>query len=268
MKELLIAKRPHQASAIIERLIAGEKMEKDWRTSSTSFDKLLARSSLPDLTVVDAGSRIFFSWQKSLLTELAAKQEATKTAAFIVFVLSSSLTAARTRELLRPFSKPERIEITRPADLTKVVRKIEPKIEVLKEIEAAKSLQQPPPPSPLDRIEQVVASTRDLRTRKGNLSAQRIANLYNISLSKLANWLGCSRQALSKTPDADAVQNALAHFERIARLRVRLSDDDFRKWLRIPNAQIDDLSPLDVIRKGEVRVIADFAEDMLVGNPT
>jgi Protein of unknown function (DUF2384) len=114
----------------------------------------------------------------------------------------------------------------------------------------------------------VLAATRDLRTRKGNLSAERIADLYGISLSELGKWIGRFRQALNKTPDADAVQDALANFERIARLRLKLSDSDFRKWLRMPNAQVDGESPLEVIRKGEVQVISEFVEDMLLGNPT
>jgi hypothetical protein len=59
-----------------------------------------------------------------------------------------------------------------------------------------------------------------------------------------------------------------ANFERIARLRLKLSDSDFRKWLRMPNAQLDGESPLEVIRKGEVQVISEFVEDMLLGNPT
>jgi antitoxin Xre/MbcA/ParS-like protein len=265
MKELLIATRAHHAGAIVDRLIPGKKIEGDWRTLCISFQKLRERTSLPDLTVVDARSGVS-PWRK-LVAELSAKQGTGKSA-FIVFVFASSITSARVRELLRIFPKPERIEITRPADLTKVVRKIEPKIEVLKEIEAAKVLPQGPPPSPLDNIEQVVSATRDLRTHRGNLSAIRIAELYKVSMSKLAKWLGCSRQALNKTPDAENLQNPLRGFEKIARLRLKLSDDDFRKWLRMPNAQLDDLSPLDVIGEGDSPIVVDFVEDMLVGNPT
>jgi hypothetical protein len=36
----------------------------------------------------------------------------------------------------------------------------------------------------------------------------------------------------------------------------------------MPNAQLDEESPLDVIRKGEAQIVSEFAEDMLLGNPT
>src|SRR5215469_2544685 len=51
----------------------------------------------------------------------------------------------------------------------------------------------PPRPSPLDEIREVLAATADLRTRGGNLSAERVASLYGVSMNQLAGWLGKSR---------------------------------------------------------------------------
>ena len=148
-----------------------------------------------------------------------------------------------------------------------VVEAIEPKLEVLQAATPPKTPSRAPGASPLDQIESVLAATRDLRTRMGNLSASRIADLFGVSLSELAKWIGRSRQALNKTPDADAVQAALIPFEHIARLRLKLSASDLRKWLRMPNSQLDGDSPLDAIRAGESHVIGELVEDMLLGNP-
>ncbi len=125
-----------------------------------------------------------------------------------------------------------------------------------------------PRPGPLDDLKAVAQSTRDLRVGNGNISADRVAKLYGVSLSELANWLGRSRQAVSKTPDADSLQIALGFFERVARLRlVGKADEAFRKWLRTPQETLDDESPLQLMAKGEWQVVADFVDDMLTGAP-
>lgn len=127
----------------------------------------------------------------------------------------------------------------------------------------------PPRSSPLDQIKEVLAATADLRTPGGNLSAERVASLYGVSVNQLAGWLGKSRQGVSKTPDADSLQTGLAYFERVARLRaVVKSEEAFRKWLRTNSDLLDGESPLGVIAKGEWQVIADYVDDMLTGAPT
>src|SRR5438132_8597688 len=95
-----------------------------------------------------------------------------------------------------------------------------------------------PRTSPLDQWKNVVDATKDLRVANGNLSAERVAKLFGISLSQLAGWLGRSKQTVSKTPDADSLQNALGYFERVARLRLAMeSDAEIRKWLRMPHPE-------------------------------
>ena len=92
--------------------------------------------------------------------------------------------------------------------------------------------------------------------------------MFGVSLSQLAAWLGRSRQALSKTPDADSLQNELAFFEHLARMRVVVPDAEFRKWLRMPNELLGNRSPLDVMAKGEWQLMADYVDDALTGAPT
>lgn len=80
-----------------------------------------------------------------------------------------------------------------------------------------------------------------------------------------AALLGRKRQTISKTDDAESLQADLIPFERIARLRAVLSDADFRKWLRMPNDQLDGETPLQLVEDGEISVVAELAEDMLTG---
>lgn len=125
-----------------------------------------------------------------------------------------------------------------------------------------------PRSSPLDHVKEVTQATQDLRAGNGKISAERVAKLFGVSLSELANWLGRSRQAVSKTPDADSLQASLSFFERVARVRALVKEDTtFRKWLRTPLDALDEQSPLQVMAEGEWQVMADFVDDMLTGAP-
>ena len=72
---------------------------------------------------------------------------------------------------------------------------------------------------------------------------------------------------LSQFNDADSIQNQLAYFERVARLRAVVPGDGFQKWVRMPNAELDDKTPLNLLAGGEGQVIADLVDDMLTGAP-
>jgi hypothetical protein len=113
-----------------------------------------------------------------------------------------------------------------------------------------------------------LAPTADLREGNGKLSAKLIAEIFDVPLTQLAGWLGRSKQALSKTPDADSLQPLLAPFEQIAALRPAVGDvGAFRKWLRSSHRMLQNKAPLDWIARGRVRAVAELVEDMLTGNP-
>ena len=121
---------------------------------------------------------------------------------------------------------------------------------------------------PLAELHSVLAATADLRLDSGKLSATRVAKAFGLSVAELAGLLGRSRQAVSKTPSANALQPLLAPYEQIARLRTVLPADDFRRWLNMPNPQLDDHSPIAVARQGQTEVVADLVQDMLSGSTT
>ena len=125
-----------------------------------------------------------------------------------------------------------------------------------------------PRPDPLDQVKAVMSAAADLRVANGNLSAERIAKLYGISLTQLAGWLKRTKQAVSKTPDADSLQNALGYFERVARMRLLTKTDaEFRQWLRTPHELLNHKTPLDMLAKGRWQAMADYVADILTGAP-
>jgi hypothetical protein len=121
---------------------------------------------------------------------------------------------------------------------------------------------------PLGKLESVISATADLRGDSGKLSAQKAATVFGLSVAELARLIGRGRQGVTKTPEANSLQPLLAPFERVARLKTRLSQGAFRSFLNMANEQLDDRTPLEVIRSGRVEVVADLVEDMLTGSPT
>ena len=103
----------------------------------------------------------------------------------------------------------------------------------------------------LGQLQALITATADLRTAGANLSADAVAEAFGVSLNQLAGWLGRTRQALSKTPDADSLQDGLVTF----------------KWLRMPNGQLDGTKPLDLLATGRDRsMVAGLVEDTLTGH--
>src|ERR1035437_3295417 len=120
---------------------------------------------------------------------------------------------------------------------------------------------------PLGQITSVVRATADLRAESGRLSADRVAEAFGLSVAEVAKILGASRQAVSKTPDAQTLQEGLRHFERIARLRTVLLTEDFRKWLNMPRQDLGGRPPLEPVRGRKASVVADLVEVVLTGAP-
>jgi hypothetical protein len=153
------------------------------------------------------------------------------------------------------------------ADLETQLDHLRAKVDLRDQAPVVPGLKTAPRPSPLDGVRDIINATADLRGAKGNLSAAAVASAFGVSVSQLADWFGRSRQALSKTPDADSVQDDLGFFERVARLRAILAKDGFLKWLRMPQSQLDGKKPMELLATGERQVVADLVDDMLTGSP-
>lgn len=85
-----------------------------------------------------------------------------------------------------------------------------------------------PRKSPLDQVNEVIAATRFLRDSDGQLSAEKINQLYGIQLKELGEM-------------------ELAFYEPVARLLTVLSEDEFRRWLRNPNPNLENEAPVEWI---------------------
>ncbi|OAI42308.1 hypothetical protein AYO41_04520 [Verrucomicrobia bacterium SCGC AG-212-E04] len=123
-------------------------------------------------------------------------------------------------------------------------------------------------PDPLREAKEVINATKPLLAKSGRLSASAVAKFFDISTAKLGELIGKHRQTLTKTPDAPAVQSDLRPFERIARLRSVLTDEQFRAWLNRPNRQLDEAVPMNLITNKRIDIVADLADDMLLGTPS
>ncbi len=101
------------------------------------------------------------------------------------------------------------------------------------------------------------------------LNARKIADLFGVTLRQFSSFLGALPQSVHKTPDAVRLQPKLQVFERIARGLILVDNDvgSFRRWLNAPNSELDNHSPLEIIRVGQAKVVANLVEDALLGHP-
>jgi len=245
----------------------------NWNVETLPSGSIGNAGSIPTVLVVQVGDNTSPAQIKALISKLALIQPGVPQGAFVLFALKrqaqqalQQVRAQRRRmqaimdEInlsLSEFPNPDRVDVIEYVpDLLTKLSLIETKLKIA-----------PPRPSPLDKVKEALQATGDLRVANGNLSAAAVADSFEIALSHLANWLGRTRQALNKTPDADSLQDELAFFERVARLRAVVSKDQFLKWLRMPNSALDNKKPLDLLATGRRQVVADLVDDMLTGAP-
>ena len=222
---------------------------------------------LPPLTVVQAGMPATFLAHRDFIRLLVSKQRATRThnILLLVFHKSRGTTFQEYAQVLEAFPIRERanIELAFGSEHARGALR-----EALAKLLAGAQSAVPERGDPLGQTQRVIDATADLRGLSGKLSAERIAEIFGLSVAEVAGILGRKRQTVSKTPEAESLQPGLLQFERIARLRAVLSPVDFPKWLRMPNDQIGGEAPLDWVRQGRTAAVADFVDDMLSGNPT
>lgn len=217
--------------------------------------------SLPWLTVVQVKAPAAFVKHKSFLSLLAQRTKHSTAPAKVVFLFSEGrrLRARDFSTVLRWF----------PASSVEFVQGAQNGALAVEGAWAKvlKGRAEDPRRDPLGQITSVVRATADLRTESGRLSAERVAEAFGLSVAEVSKILGASRQAVSKTPDARALQERLQSLERVARLRTVLPAEDFRKWLNIPRQDLGGRPPIDLVRTRKASVVADLVEDVLTGAP-
>lgn len=269
MKTLLISTPQNQVTMEDARNLLPQ-MPEGWQMQVAEPGK--QRGALADAIVACMMPSTSEGSVKTWIHKVAGMQKESNKSPFVIFTFApkdwrkASKPAvtperlwAKLQTSLKDFKYPERVDLAWIEDSPGLAMK-------LKLIEAKLALE--PRSSPLDRVKVVIDATADLHGPSGRLSATAVADVFGVSQSKLAEWLGRTRQAVSKTPEAESLQKALAFYERTARLRCMVPGEDFKKWLRVPNQQLDQSKPLDLLAKGEGQVVADLVDDMLTGSPT
>ncbi len=103
----------------------------------------------------------------------------------------------------------------------------------------------------------------------GRLDANKIANVFDLTMAEIAACVFRPRSTLVKTPDSMSIQPKLRHFERIADslLIVTGSMKGLKMWLNSPAPNLDGHTPLEVLKYGKVEMLADWVDDARLGSP-
>lgn len=128
------------------------------------------------------------------------------------------------------------------------------------------------PASEAPRIAEAFALPTDpLRSESGRLDATRIAELANVPLRRLAAAIGVKYGTLHKTPDAPAVQTALAPFANVLAMLNQVYGGDARRlraWLETPQAALGERPPREVLLEpGGVQGVEQFITGAWLGEP-
>jgi hypothetical protein len=244
-----------------------------YRPKLARASEISALRRLPELTVVWAEGINALLSHRTFLRMLAERLTATPEPSKIVFLFQTKTRKASERENAQKL-----VELfgyfTRPFDL-EVAQGIQAGEDAFSEavakIVASRQLttEKTERADHLGELKKVIEATADLRAKSGKLSATSVASAFGLSVAELAALVGRTRQTASKTPDADALQPLLQPFERVARVRAVLGQNDFRKWLHLANEELGGgRTPFEMIRQGKVAVVADLVEDMLTGSPS
>lgn len=247
----------------MQKLVAGANLPATWQVVSTSIDSVVAGKIAAPITFVDV---VKFNERHvhSIMLSLARSQQVTPYRGYVIqFEHLPKASTAYEVKLLKLFPEPEKVAITQNRDQTIWALR---KLAVLWQV--AQTKVKSSRASALDDLEKVVQATQDLRVANGRLSAKLIADLFGFNMREFALLLGRTPQAVAKTPDAESLQDALKYFERMARVRLVLKDEEmFRKWLRMPIPALGDVTPESFLREKKWQALADFVEDILTGAP-
>jgi CheY-like chemotaxis protein len=103
----------------------------------------------------------------------------------------------------------------------------------------------------------------------GRLDAKKVSDVFGLPVTTIASCIGKPRATVDKTPDSIAVQPGLHHFERLAGslLAITGSMKGLKIWLNSPNTEFEGHTPQDVIKLGQIKMLADWMDDARLGSP-
>jgi transcriptional regulator with XRE-family HTH domain len=109
----------------------------------------------------------------------------------------------------------------------------------------------------------------ETHNRKGDFDALKMSKVLAVSNSQIAQILGVSRQALSKTPTSARLQPTL---QRLDQLLVRLKNltgslENSRIWLKAGHPDFAGKAPLEYLQGGKFEAVEDLVEAIEIGLP-
>ena len=112
-------------------------------------------------------------------------------------------------------------------------------------------------------------TARLFNKHSGRLDIRSVADLYNLSVSELARIIDVEVKTAHKTPDSIVIHESLIPFEEVARTLALTKGNvsDFRRWLNASNTELDNRTPLQMIRDRQVRELAGIVRSALLGQP-
>ena len=243
-----------------------------WQVSSCEFEAVEQLSPSPDFVWVDLGQSPEPGYAATVLKRMAHLQEATPGAPFF-FISGNPPTPpahqALVESIYTAFPRPTDVvaDLVGAPDIGAAIAKFlaQRKARAGRDGPAANATTTAANPTAALRL-----PSADLRTERGRLSIKRVADVFGMDVIEIGRLIGrSSKAALSKTPDAESLQEGLQPFADIAALRAPgFGDEEFRKWLRTPNEHMQDRAPLAWRRDGRVRDVGGFVHGILTGQPT
>ncbi len=106
--------------------------------------------------------------------------------------------------------------------------------------------------------------------RSHRLDASRIANALRIPVGAVAIAIGRKAEGVRKRPDAESLQTELGRLYRIWKSMVELYSGDEANagiFLNAPNSHLENKTPLEFIRSGELDVLESLLTAMDLRQP-
>jgi len=254
---------PHRAT--LPASITKALPAREWEVSSCELDAIETLTDHPDFMWVNFGKAPKLHYAETVLKRLAHMQESTLKHAFF-FISGSAMPETTHHALVKRIYTTFRDPSDVVADL---VGQPDVSAAIVKFLAQRNARAHRIKPTKVT-TPAVLVPNADLRSERGRLSIKPIAELFGMDVIEIGRLIGRDNKAtLSKTPDADSLQELLQPFSDIALLRAPdFGDEQFRKWLNAPNEHMRNGAPVARIREGRVQDVAGFVYGILTGQPT
>ncbi|MBP8257753.1 MAG: DUF2384 domain-containing protein, partial [Opitutaceae bacterium] len=230
----------------------------EWQVSLWALDAIENLAPPPDLMWVNFGKSPKLRYADSVLKHLAHLQQDARKQPFI-FISGRAVPPAVAERIFATLPDPANVvtDLVGKPDFSSAVIKFHAQRKAHVRRKSAVK-----PTASVLRV-----PNADLRSKRGRLSIKLVAELFGMDMIEIGRLVGrANKAALSKTPDAGSLQQALKPFSDIALLRNDgFGKDAFRKWLNTPNEHMNNRSPLDFIRDGRAADVGGFVFNILTG---